>query len=247
MSVKIFIVEDEELYADQLEMLVEKLGYEHLGTVDNSTDALAAMGQGLPDLILMDIHIKGTHDGIELADLIHQQHPVPIIFITSLQDDLTFSRASRTGPINFLLKPFNTTQLQRTIELTVQQLAQQKEQNTATTEAWESDFFHEDYFFIKTRQRLDKVKIEDVLYLESDGHHCYVHTEEKKFMVRLSLSELTKRLPSDVFMLTHRSFLVNIKKVESVDLQDSMVIVGGKNVPISKRSKDALLKVLDWI
>ncbi len=252
MSFKILIVEDEELYADQLEMLVDKLGYQHLATLDNSQDVLDCLKKDLPDLILMDIHIRGEYDGIELAGLIQKDFLIPIIFITSLQDDLTFSRASRTNPLNFLVKPFNQLQLQRSIELTVKKLA-----NTTTTaeipiaatkeETWENDFFFNTHFFIKTRQRLEKVATNEVLFLEADGHYCQIHTEQKKYLVRIPMLELSKRLPKDSFLQTHRSFMINIGKVDSVDLQDSVIIIGEKQVPLSKRNRAVVLEKLNWI
>ncbi len=254
MSFKVLIIEDEALFADQLEMLIDKLGYELLGITDNSTAALQLMEVQVPDLILMDIHIRGKHDGIELADLIHQQKFIPIIFITSMQDDLTFARASRTNPVNFLLKPFNDIQLQRSIELTVQQLNQQttssesdKTTNKQTEAEWENDFLFADHFFIKTRQQLEKLAVNDVIYLEADGHYCRVHTHSKKFLVRMSMVELLKRLPAKDFVQTHRSYLVNINKVESVDLKENEVILAKHRIPLSKRNRDPFLKKLDWI
>ncbi|SEQ31683.1 LytR/AlgR family response regulator transcription factor [Neolewinella agarilytica] len=270
MSFKILIVEDEELYADQLEMLVEKLGYEHLGTVDNSADALATIENTPPDLILMDVHINGEHDGIELAGLIQEKQLIPIIFITSLQDDLTFRRASRTGPLNFLVKPFNQLQLQRTIELTVRKLtentpvasptssapaaaapaepseAPEKEPPSSKKSAWGSDFLFGEHFFIKNRQQLEKVAVADVLYLEADGHYCLVHTDKRKFIVHLPMSELGARLAGG-FISCHRSYIVNVTKITSVDIQDNVVRLGDRQVPMSRRSKEAVLERLDWI
>ena len=262
MSFKILIVEDEELYADRLEMLVEKIGYEHFATVDNSKDALALLQKSLPDLILMDVHIQGEHDGVELAALIQKEHLIPIIFITSLHDDLTFKRASRTNPLSFLVKPFNNLQLQRTIELTVKKLSQpssllgsqdisktesSQNENKEEAENWENDFLFQTHFFIKTRQRLEKVEVNDVLYLEADGHYGQVHTADKKFLVRMAMAELSKRLPEELFLQTHRSFLVNMEKVDSVDLEESMIVLGEKQVPMSKRNKEVVLKKLNWI
>jgi len=255
MSFKILIVEDEELYADKLEMLVDKLSYEHLATVDNSKETLRILEKEIPDLILMDVHIRGEHDGIELAGLIQKKHLIPVIFITSLQDDLTFSRASRTNPINFLVKPFNDLQLQRMIELTVKKLSQLENSvpdNPPKTlpqdeEIWDNDFLFKDHFFIKTRQQLEKVATREVLFLEADGHYCQVHTPKKKFLVRLPMLELFNRLPKDLFLQTHRSFFVNIEKVDSVDLQDSVIIIGEKQVPLSKRNRAIVLKKLNWI
>ncbi len=254
MPFKILIVEDEELYADQLEMLVDKLGYEHLATLDNSQDALNCLKKDRPDLILMDVHIRGEYDGIELASLIQKDFPIPIIFITSLQDDLTFSRASRTNPLNFLVKPFNQLQLQRTIELTVKKLSNISETEPTSNstikkedEIWENDFFFKSHFFIKTRQRLEKVATNQVLFLEADGHYCQIHIKEKKFLVRISMLELSKRLPEDLFLQTHRSFMINMEKVDSVDLQDSVIIIGEKQVPLSKRNRAMVLEKLNWI
>lgn len=248
MAFKILIVEDEALFADQMEMLIDKLGYDHLGTIDNSEAALNSIQQNRPDLILMDIHINGNHDGIELAEMIHKDHAIPIIFITSLKDDLTFSRASRSNPIQFLLKPFDQLQLQRTIEVCVKQLSEMQPEQSTEEENWENDFLFGDHFFIKTRQRLEKVHIEDVLFLETDGHYCQVHTSNKKFLVRMSLNELSKRLPPNAFIQTHRSFLVKMDKVTSVDLQDSVIhLIGDKQVPMSKRNKEVVLKELNWI
>ncbi len=255
MPFHILIVEDEELYADQLEMLVEKLGYNHAATTDNSVDALSHIRASAPDLILMDININGEYDGIELAGLIHEQWPIPIVFITSLQDDLTFKRASRAAPLNFLVKPFSKLQLQRTIELTVRKLTATKDTGLLTKPApaaapenqtWESDFLFQEHFFIKTRQQLEKVAVVDVIYLEADGHYCQVHTDKRKFLVHQAMSELALRLPAN-FISTHRSYLVNVARVTAVDLQDNVVKLGEREVPMSRRSKDAVLDRLDWI
>ncbi len=128
-----------------------------------------------PDLILMDINIRGSHDGIELADIIHKSNPIPVIFITSLKDDETLNRANQTQPISFLIKPFNQTQLQRIIEITVRKLSEGKTGNSKNEE-WENDFLFQEHFYVKTRQKLEKIAIENVLYLESDKHHVWVYS-----------------------------------------------------------------------
>ncbi len=254
MPSKILIVEDEELYSDQLEMIIEQLGYTHINTVDNSNEAMISIKEDVPDLILMDIHIQGEHDGIELADMIKKEHSIPIIFITSLQDDLTFTRASRTMPVQFLVKPFNNLQIKRSIELSIKQHNQHKQSLTSRDriEAGEIKGIDEvnalnSHFFIKTRHKLEKVAVDEVLFLEADGHYCKVQTSQKKYLVRIAMTELVKRLPSDFFIKIHRSFIVNIKKIKSVDLQDSVVILEEKHLPLSKRNREVVLKRLDII
>ena len=238
---KILIVEDEELYADRLEMLVEKLEYELVGIVDNSTDALKIIEKNPPDFILMDIHIQGQYDGIELAAQIQQGFDIPIIFITSLQDDLTFNRAARTNPIHFLTKPFSDLQLQRTIELTIRNLAQ------PGAEDWDNDLVFKNHLFIKVRQKLEKIAIEDILFIEADGRYCQICTEGKKFLVRLSLQDLSGLLPASSFIQVHRSYVVNASKILNIDLQDSFIQINQHQVPLSKRHRELLLKKINWI
>lgn len=240
---KILIVEDEELYADKLEMLVEKLEYELVGIVDNSAIALELIRQNPPDLILMDIHIQGQHDGIELADLINREFNIPVIFITSLLDDLTFNRAARAKPIYFLNKPFSDIQLQRSIELTVQQLGTP----ASDTPEWEQDVFSKEHLFIKVRQKLEKVAIKDIIYLEADGRYTQIFTKEKKYLVRLSLQECMGLLPATDFFQTHRSYLINAEKIQAIDLQDNLLQLDKFQVPMSKRHREVLLKKLNWL
>jgi len=248
MSVKVLIVEDEELYADKLEMQLEKLEYDHLGTVDNSVDALSLIDKQLPDLILMDVHIQGDYDGIELAGLVQQKQDIPIIFITSLKDDLTFKRASRTKPLAFLTKPFDELQLQRSIELAVIKL---EPGNISTEKAAVGDkaveVFTKSYFFVKHRQRLDKVLFEQIYYLEADGRYTQIITGTRKYLIRRPLQELTQRLPSDLFVQTHRSYVLNLSLVSSVDFQESVVYLGEVHVPLSRRNKDDFLSKLEQI
>lgn len=239
---KIMIVEDEAIFADRLELLVEELGYEHLVTVDNSMAALAQMFTQPPDLILMDINIAGEMDGIQLAEKINEKQVTPIIFITSFRDKETFDRALTTGPIAFLLKPFDELQLQRSIELAVQQLAA-PEQQTESKE-WINDFVAGNFLFIKVRSKLVKVYVPDVYYGEADGQYSTLHTKDRKFVIRIGLGDLLGHFPTEQFLQTHRSYFVNLSRVEEVDLQDSVLSLGNYQVPISRRFKEHLVKRL---
>ncbi len=259
MPFHILIVEDEELYADQLEMMVEQLGHHHT-IIGNSNDVLARITEVRPDLILMDVHIDGDHDGIELAEIVRKERKIPVIFITSLRDDLTFRRASRIGPVNFLLKPFDKLQLQRSIELAVRQTSKENSSTTnsdakiadgtVSDEAFSSieknEGLFNDHFFVKNRGRLEKVALNDVLYLEADGHYCLIHTTARKHLVHQSLAAMSSRLP-DNFVTTHRSFLVNLQKVTGIDTQESTIRLIDREVPLSRRNKEEILRRLDWI
>ena len=239
------IVEDDELSASKMEMQIDKLGHELFGVVDNSDDAIAILQTKQPDLILMDINIEGEYDGIELTDMIHQQWKIPVIFISSLQDDYTFRRLQRTNPVSFILKPFSEIQLKRTVQLVVEQL------NTVTNEVFEITENIEkksnDYIFIKRKKQLEKVNISDIFYIEADGKYAQIYMIDKKYLVRMSQKEVMNRLNSNQFIQTHRSFVVNMEKIKSVDLQDSVIILDNMHVPISRREREMVLERLDTL
>ena len=231
--------------ADKIEMQVEKLGHAVFAVVDNSDDALQAIQNEQPDLILMDVNIDGEYDGIELTDMIHQQWPIPIIFISSNYDDGTFRRISRTNPLGFVTKPFTEIQLQRSIELAFQKIDQEL---AAHYEISESENFSQksDFIFVRNRKKLEKIKISDIFYLEADGRYCCVRMIDKKFLIRMSLKEMTEKLDNQNFIQTHRSFIVNIDKIKSVDLEDNVIVLENMQVPISRREKDNIVKRLEW-
>lgn len=111
-------------------------------------------------------------------------------------------------------------------QISIQQLGKsQKEVTKSDYKIWTKDILSDQHIYIKNRQKLEKVAILNILYLEADGHYCQVHTMEKKYLVRLSMNDLSKRLPTELFFQSHRSFLVNMRKIQSVDLQDSIVIL----------------------
>jgi DNA-binding LytR/AlgR family response regulator len=243
---KVLIVEDDELFSGRLEMLVEKLGYQLAGVAANSEDALRIARETPPDLLLLDIHIQGEYDGIELAGLIQKDHPVPLIFITSMEDNSSFQRAARTRPVQFLIKPVTDMQLQRSIELAIRSLAHPEASSSGAAD-WEEDLVFSGYLFIKVRQKLEKVAIPNILFAAADGRYCQIFTPEKKYLVRMPLQELAQKLPSPPFLPTHRSYLLNIKAIDSIDLQDNSIQVRNHTIPLSKRLKDDFLKKMDWI
>jgi diguanylate cyclase (GGDEF)-like protein/PAS domain S-box-containing protein len=113
----ILVVEDEAIVTMYLETQLEDMGYRVCATVDNARDAITSVKEHRPDLILMDIVIKGAIDGIEAANIIHRTQPIPIIFLTAYSDEKTVGRAAKTGPYGYLTKPFQSHELRAAIEV----------------------------------------------------------------------------------------------------------------------------------
>ncbi len=126
-EVKILIVEDERILALGLKKKLEKLGFEVTDAVSTGEDAIKSVKTDKPDLILMDIVLKGEMDGIEAAKLIINLHNIPIIYLTAYADDKTIERAVKTYPYGYLMKPYQERELKANIDMALHKFQHEKE------------------------------------------------------------------------------------------------------------------------
>jgi PAS domain S-box-containing protein len=113
----ILVVEDERVVAKDLRSTLEKLGYSVPETVASGEEAIRAASAHCPDVVLMDIRIKGLPDGVDTAEILRRRFDVPVIFLTAHADDETVARAKRVGPSGYLLKPIDRDELRRAVEI----------------------------------------------------------------------------------------------------------------------------------
>lgn len=114
---RILIVEDDGIVAFDLESRLSGLGYEVVGRTASGADALAKVAAARPDLVLMDIMLRGDMDGVEAARTIVNQHRVPVVYLTAHADHITIEKARTTNPYGYILKPFDEDELRTTLEL----------------------------------------------------------------------------------------------------------------------------------
>jgi DNA-binding response OmpR family regulator len=117
MSTKVLIVEDEAIVALDIKNALLKLGYDVIACATNEEEAIASIKKILPDIIIMDIHLNHSKDGIETAKAIQKIANIPILYLTAFADDETIRRAVNTNPIGYLIKPFKREELKSTILL----------------------------------------------------------------------------------------------------------------------------------
>ncbi len=117
IKLKILVVEDESLVAKDIQNMLHGLGYEVAGVLSSGEDALRAVAEKKPDLVLMDIVLKGEVDGINAAEKIWKTFAIPVIYLTAFADETTLSRAKITEPFGYILKPFDERELQTSIEM----------------------------------------------------------------------------------------------------------------------------------
>ena len=243
-SQKILIVEDEMIIAADISMQLTQLGYDIIGIQTTAEDAIKMIANNPPDLILMDIVLKGEMDGIAAAQHISETSKTPLIFLTSNADDATFQRAIVTKPFAFISKPFQEIELARSLKIAFAHIANERK---ATNEAQDHVTTLNDRLFIRQKDQMVKVSIQDILYLEAERNYCKIHTPEKVFLATIPLGTIEEEMPSKKFIRVHRSFVINIEKVDAIsDLREYLVIQEAQ-IPISRRNREAVLKYLKMI
>lgn len=115
--IRILIVEDESIVAEDIQRSLENMGYSILSIVSSGEEAIEKVKENEPDLILMDIMLDGEIDGIEAADMIRSFSNIPIIFLTAYSDEKILERAKITEPFGYIIKPFKERELQINIEI----------------------------------------------------------------------------------------------------------------------------------
>jgi CheY-like chemotaxis protein len=113
----VLVVEDEAIVAADLSGKLRQLGYEVSGIAAEGEEAVALARQSRPDLVLMDVSLRGTMDGIEAAEAIRSLYNVPVVYLTAHGDPATLDRAKATGPLQYILKPFEEQDLATQMEL----------------------------------------------------------------------------------------------------------------------------------
>ena len=139
-NARILIVEDEGIIAADIEDRLRRLGYKIIGWASTGPEALNYTVTSKPDLILMDIMLKDSVDGIETAGQIRQKFDIPIIYLTAYADEAILDRAKITEPFAYLLKPFSERELRANIEMTLYKHKMDQERThliIELQEAWE--------------------------------------------------------------------------------------------------------------
>ncbi|HZW71353.1 MAG TPA: LytTR family transcriptional regulator DNA-binding domain-containing protein, partial [Hanamia sp.] len=240
------VVEDNMLIGAKIALQLASFGYEVAGILPQGEEAIAYMKENIVDIILLDINLKEKTDGIETAKQIQKQFSVPVIYLTANADEATFNMAKITKPAAFISKPFKQVDLQRAIELTICRMA---ENQTGPVSALENSnnqhFILRDRIFIRSRDKMIKIMVPDILYIEADRNYSQVFTRQKEFLLSLTLKAIEEKLPADIFVRIHRSYIINILQVEEV--AESHVIIGQKAIPMSSVLKDNLLRKIQTL
>jgi two-component system response regulator LytT len=243
-SIKILIVEDELLIAEDIRMHLENLGYEVIGIASSYNETIEITNSESPDIALVDIIIDGEKDGIQTAGYLKQNLDIPIIFLTSHADKPTVERAKQVNPDGYLVKPFNSNDLYTAIEIAFSNHVNKAKQIKETEPRSDDSFVLKDCIFIKKDYLLVKIRFDELRYIKSDGNYVEIFCENKKLLTRSTLKDFMQKLPPQRFIQVHKSYAVNIEHIDAIEY--SSILVGKESIPISRSYTNDLKKYLPF-
>lgn len=230
----ILIVEDEPIIADDIALTLEELSYEVGDIVDSGEKAIIYLKSNDPDLILLDINIKGNIDGIQLAHKINTQYQIPFVFISSLFDNTTIQRAKNTNPAGYIVKPFKESDLQVHIELAL------SKQAIDSNPKPNSDVLN--HLFVRKEGAIIPLDFEQVDYVAADDNYAVFYIKGEKHIVSNTLKEVDEKLKSSGFCRIHKTYLVNLRKIDRIE--HSVVFIKDQMLPIGKVYRKLFLERL---
>lgn len=245
-KVKILIVEDEAIIAEDLRFSLVELGYEVVGVADGYNRAMEMIESHSPDFAILDIIIDGPRDGIALAADIREKYAFPFVFLTSHADKDTVRRAKLVKPNGYLIKPFEQEDLYATIEIALSNFATGTDAEPEQELEEKADsLVIKDSMFVRDKYAYIKINFDDILFIQADGNYIHIHTPQSKFMIRGTLKETLNVLPPNLFYRVHRSYIINIRFVSAI--HPSVVVINEEEIPVQKELRDELLSLIQTL
>ncbi len=242
--IRILIVEDEVSYQLDLEMMLDEMEYNVIGIVDNSEDAMEVIHSQKPDLVLMDIDIKGKLTGLEIGEKTAHLG-IPFIYITNHNNREMYEKAKVSNLASYMVKPVNPITFESTLDAVAQKIIdEQKNQDFLNNKGINLDT--QNKLLIKHNKLYHLVQFKDILYVEASDGYTYVHLKHKSLISNLRLTDLEQLLPPDKFIKTHRSYLMNIQFCKAIDPADNVIIMeNNKQIPISRAMKKKIMEIMN--
>jgi DNA-binding LytR/AlgR family response regulator len=242
----VLIAEHENAFAESFRKCIPEMGHKLIGVKDNAEEFLRTAIATKPDILLMEVGLKGNMDGINVAEHLRESGwQVPIIFITNQNNTETFVRAKQVNAFAYIVKPFIEQDLCRTMELSLQLSGHFNEQVDMLLPANTQNVLSLHNFFIKSGDKLEKINVFDIAYVFIEDRHLIIRTVHHKYVLRIALKDFLNKLPVDTFVQVHRQHIVNINHIQYINTKSNEVRVLGEIIDIGKRYKEALMKSLN--
>jgi DNA-binding LytR/AlgR family response regulator len=220
------IVDDEPLARKGLFEYIQDIPYlQHVGSFENALTAGGFLKDHTADLILLDIRMPKL-SGI---DFLKTMEAGPLIIFTTAFTEYAIE-GYELNVIDYLVKPIAFDRFQKATQkafdlLSLREKATQPEDD--------------EFFFIKSNQKIEKIIFNDVLYIEAMQNYCVIHVPNQKFICYITLSAVLEKLPANRFLKVHKSFIVAIDKIKTIHHNE--IVVGNVSIPVSRTLKQELM------
>ena len=234
MKLSCIAVDDEPLALEKMETYIAKVDYLDLrGTFDNAFDALNFLRQERVDLMFLDIQMDEL-TGIQLLEVLKNQ---PKVILTTAYDQYAL-RGYELDVVDYLLKPFSFQRFLKAAEKvfeSARQVQQPASNSPASTD--------KDFILVRSEYRLQKIKLQDIQYIEGMKDYSRIFTPTNKIMTLQNLKKLEEVLPCPPFLRVHKSFIISVDRVDSIGKND--IVVAERTIPIGGLYKKTFLDYLD--
>src|SRR3990167_5530542 len=181
----VLVVEDEFIVSKDIQSSLKKLGYNVIGAAPSGEKALELLAEEQPDIVLMDIMLKGEMNGIQTAEIVRVEYAIPVIYLTAYADEATLAKAKVTEPYGYIIKPFKEIDLHTSIEMALYKHSKEREI------VKERDFLYslvenkdsDGVIFVKSNSRLVKVDTANILYVEALKDYVVVNVGDVKYTI----------------------------------------------------------------
>ncbi|UCE68884.1 MAG: response regulator [Flavobacteriaceae bacterium] len=247
--IKILIVEDNVIIADDMQSMLEEIGYEIVDNVIVYEQAVEVLKNQHVDLVLIDIILASDKTGIDLGKHIREKYDIPFIFVTSNSDRATVENAKTVQPNGYLVKPFEQQDLYTSIEIALSNFEQRKKsrpvdgQEEEVEEGFTSNSVLKDSIFVKKQHLYYRIYFDDIRFIKADNVYLEVNTKDKKFLVRSPLKNYLEKLPRNKFYRAHKSYIVNVDHIDAINSKD--ILVNETLIPISKDFKEFIISSMN--
>ena len=248
-TINILVVEDESIVSKDIQNSLKKLGYNIVGSCNNAEEAIEIARENHPDVVLMDIMLKGKLTGIDAAEQIKLLN-IPIIFLTAYADEATFAKAKVTEPYGYILKPFKEKDLNISVEMAIhrhKKLIELRKERDFLYSLVENKEAAKDVLFVKSNSRLVKINTKDIYFIEALKDYVVINTELTRYTIHSTMKDIEKKISPTEFLRAHRSFIVRVDKIVAIENHNIVLEKDKKQVPIGGSYKDELLQRLNMI
>jgi two-component system, LytTR family, response regulator LytT len=233
------IIDDEEMARAIInQMITNHVELNLVQEFSNAIQAIKYLNQNQVDLIFLDIHMP-DFTGFDFIQTI--KNPPKVILVTS-DKNFAIEAFEYECIVDYLVKPITEERFQKAI------IKANSAQIAAPNSSKEIKSIQEDNakeFYVNIDRRLIKIEFDLVTIVEAKGDYIHIKTESKNYIVHSTLKKIEDKLPKDLFLKVHRSFIINTKKI--IDIEDNSVLIGKDIIPVSRANRAELINRLNLL